>query len=314
MLESHARETAAAFGLDDPLSLTGPVARGRLGSVWRLDTAHGSYAVKVTDDPPEPLEVEREAAHQDAFRAGGVPMPAVVRSATGSVLAEVAGRLLRVYTWVDVAPENRRLDPGAVGRLLARAHAVRLPAVGPVDPWFTEPVGSDGWRDLVGRLRAAGAPYADRLGALVPGVLETEALLEPPREVQVCHRDLWADNLRDSPSGLVALDWENAGPAGPEQELGLVVLEYACGDPERARALVTGYAEAGGTARIRGLADFSMLIAVQGHLVREGSRRWLAAGSDDERADHESWVAEFLDDPFLVPQLTEMLAAVADPG
>ena len=314
MLESHARETAAAFGLGEPVSLTGPVARGRLGAIWRLDTAHGSYAVKVTDDPPDPLEVERDAAYQDAFRAGGVPMPALVRSTTGAVLAEVAGRLLRVYTWVDVAPEDRRLDPGAVGRLLARAHGVRLPAEGPVDPWFTEPVGPGGWQELLVRLRAAGAPYADRLDALVPGLVEVEALLEPPRELQVCHRDLWADNLRDSPSGPVALDWENAGPAGPEQELGMVVFEYACGEPARARALVAAYAEAGGTARIRALADFSMLVAVQGHLVREGGRRWLAAGSDDERADHEAWVSEFLDDPFLRPQLEEMLDAVTTPG
>ena len=310
MLGTRARETAAAFGLGPARSLVGPVARGRLGAIWRLDTDRGAFAVKVTDEPQDPAEVEREAAYQEAFRTGGVPMPAVVRSEDGSVLAEVCGQVVRVYTWVDVAAEDRRLDPAAVGRLLATAHGVHLPADGPVDPWFTEPVGAEGWASLLEELRLGGAPYADRLAALVPGLEEAEGLLAAPTEVQVCHRDLWADNLRDSRAGLVALDWENAGPAGPEQELGLVVVEYACGDPARARTLVTAYAEAGGGARLRSLSDFSMLLAVQGHLVREGSRRWLRATTAEERADNEAWVAEFLDDPFLLPQLEVTLAAV----
>lgn len=312
MLETSARETADAFGLGTASSLTGPVARGRLGAIWRLETSTGTYAVKVGDQPISAADAERDAALQDAFLAGGVPMPAVVRSVTGAVVATVSGRPVRVYEWVDVRPEDRRLDPAAVGRLVAAVHAVHLPPDGPVSPWFTEPVGAEDWASLVARLRRARAPYAERLAALVPGLLEVEALLEPPADLQVCHRDLWADNLRATTSGeLVALDWENAGPASPTHELGLVVFEYACGDPGRARTLVTAYADAGGPARLRTLGDFSMLVAVQGHLVREGCRRWLEAATDEDRADNQAWVAEFLDEPFLLPQLEKMAAAVA---
>lgn len=311
MLDSScAAAVAGAFGLGGARSLVGPVAHGRLGAIWRLDTVQGSFAVKVSDQAPDLDEADRDAAHQDAFLAGGVRMPAVVRSRTGSVLAEVAGQVLRLYTWVDVAAEDRHLDPAAVGRLLAGIHLVRIPTADRVDAWFTEPVGADGWVATVADLRRGGAPYADRLAALVPGLVGAEQVLRPPRDVQVCHRDLWADNLRDSPDGLVALDWENAGPADPSQELGLVVFEYASWDADRARALVTAYAEAGGPGRVRDLGDFSMLVAVQGHLVREGCRRWLAATTDEARDDNAAWVAEFLDEPFLVPQLEAMLAAV----
>ncbi|MBW8732245.1 MAG: aminoglycoside phosphotransferase family protein, partial [Terrabacter sp.] len=41
---SAARVVADAYGLDGTATLTGPVARGQLGQVWRLDTGHGSHA------------------------------------------------------------------------------------------------------------------------------------------------------------------------------------------------------------------------------------------------------------------------------
>ncbi len=307
---SYAAAVADAFGLGAARALVGPVARGRLGAIWRLDTDRGAFAVKVADERPDPGEVERDAAYQEAFRAGGVPMPAVVRSAAGPVLGEVAGHLLRVYTWVDVAAEDRHLDPAAVGRLVAATHRVLLPAEGPVDPWFTEPVGADAWAATVAELERAAAPFAGRLAALVPGLVEAEAVLRPPGDVQVCHRDLWADNLRDSPAGLVALDWENSGPADPSQELGMVLFEYASWDHDRARELVAAYTGAGGPGRVRDLGGFSMLVAVQGHIVREGCRRWLAATDAGARADNAAWVAEFLDEPFLLPRLEAMLTAV----
>ena len=45
-----------------------------------------------------------------------------------------------------------------VGRAVAAIHRVRLPASGPMDPWHTDPVGADRWDELVGLLRAGGAP------------------------------------------------------------------------------------------------------------------------------------------------------------
>jgi len=308
---SHADAVAAAFGLGRPVSLAGPVAHGRLGSIWRLESDRGRYAVKESRSALDRAEAEQDAAYQDVFHAAGIPMPAVVRARDGSVLAEVEGGILRVYEWVDVRGEDRGLDPVAVGTLLAGLHRVHVPATGPVDEWYTTSLGEDGWTTVVHDLTSAGAPFADRLAALVPDVLAAESVLRAPTGTQVCHRDLWADNLRATDGGaLVALDWENAGPADPSQELGMVLFEYSLNDPDRMRALHAAYVGAGGPGRLRDAGDFTMLLAQQGEITRVGCRRWIAATTDAERADNEAWVAEFLDDPVLLPRIEQMLAAV----
>ena len=304
-----AGRVADAFGLGGGATLVGPVATGRLGRIWRLTTERGSFAVKDSRLPIEPDEVERDAAYQDVVRAHAVPMPAVVRTPSGEVLAEVEGAV-RAYAWVDLLPRSRRLDPAAVGRVLAAIHRVRLPTAEPVDGWYVDPVGAAAWRELVARLESAGAPFASRLAALVPEVLEVEAGLAPPTDVQVCHRDLWADNLLRTRDGeLVVLDWENAGPGSPTQELGVALFEFGCGEPARMQALYAAYVAAGGPGRLAGPEDLTMLVAQTGHIAQEGCRRWLAAGTESARADNADWVAEFLDEPVTAHVVEAILRA-----
>ena len=306
-----AEQVSRAFGLGPGARLTGPVAAGRLGRIWQLTTDLGCYAVKDYLVPVTAADAERDAAYQDAVRRAGVPMPPVVRTPAGAVLADVAGPV-RVYGWVDVTTSDRRLDPVSVGRLVAAVHRVAVPTDLPVEGWYVDPLGRASWEDLVARLDAAHAPFAGRLAALVPELLEVEALLTPPRRVQLCHRDLWADNLLRRPSGeLVVLDWENSGPASPDQELALVLFEFGCGDRSRMRALHDAYRAAGGPGRLRGPEDLTMLVASTHHIARTGCERWLAATTDAQRVDNADWVAELLDEPVTVATVELMLAAVA---
>jgi Ser/Thr protein kinase RdoA (MazF antagonist) len=311
VLGSHAAETAARFGLGEVTGFAGPVARGRVGEIWRLDTERGAYAVKTWRERPDVVEVDADTALQDHFLASGVPMPMPVRTHEGEVLAEVGGVPLRVHTWVDVLPEDRGLDPVAVGELLALLHRSAPAARGPVDMWFTDAVGAADWSAVVGALRACRAPFVDRLEALVPDLLAAEHLMEPPRDLVACHRDLWADNLRATPGGaLVALDWENAGPAEPAQELAQLVLEFGRGEAARWRALHAAYAGAGGPGRLREPRDFTMLLALQDQIAREACRRWLCATSDEDRVDNEDWIEEVLVDPFTTTTFEEVLDEV----
>lgn len=306
----QAAEVAEAFALGADAVLTGPVASGRLGDIWRLSSDGGDFAVKDARFPLDPQEVAADAAYQDVVRRHGIPMPAVVRTPTSEVLALLESGPVRVYEWVDVLAADRRLDPLAVGALVAGIHRVRVPATGPVDPWYVEPVGEPAWRDLLARLRTAGAPFADRLDALVPGVLEVEALLVDTPPVQVCHRDLWADNLRRSPrDGFVVLDWENAGPGVPAGELASTMFEFGVGDPGRMRALHSAYVAADGPARLRGPGDLTVLIAQTGHIAEAGCERWLAAETDEGRADNADWVGEFLDEPVTLRTVEMILDA-----
>ena len=109
--------------------------------------------------------------------------------------------------------------------------------------------------------------------------------------------------------GLIVFDFDNAGLADPTQELAAVLVEYASHDPTRAPRIRAAYAEAGGQARVEGPADFAMVIAQLAHIVEEGCRRWLRATTDDQRADNEGWVREYLDRPLSRGGIEALLAA-----
>jgi Ser/Thr protein kinase RdoA (MazF antagonist) len=302
---------ADRFGLGHHARLDGPVAYGRLGEIWRLATARGVFAVKHAHHAISVEDAELDAAYQDSVRVAGVPMPAVVRGVDGSVVADVGGDQVRVYEWVDVLPSDRRLELGEWGRVLAAIHSVVVPIDGAVDGWYVEPVGVETWQELVVRLRKEDAPFVDRLAAALPDVVETEAILTSPRQVQVCHQDLWAYNVRRTPGGgIVVLDWENSGPGDVNGELGCALFEYGLGEPDRMRTLYTAYLEAGGRGRLADRGDLTMLVAQLGNIARVGCERWLTSSTAQERARNADWVAEFLDEPVTLQTVDRILLAV----
>ena len=302
---------AERFGLGDHASLAGPVAFGRLGEIWELLAERGRFAVKHARFPVSSEDAELDATFQESVRRAGVPMPAVVRAVDGAVVADVGGDLVRVYEWVDVLPADRRLDPRELGQVLAAIHAVVVTTDEPVDGWYVDPVGAETWQELMMRLRMAGAPFVDRFEAVLPAVCEAEGILTSPRRVQVCHRDLWADNVRRTPGGgLVVLDWENSGPGDVNGELGCTLFEYGLGQADRMRTLYAAYRDAGGPGRLTGRGDLTMLVAQLGHIARVGCERWLASSTDQERAHNADWVSEFLDEPVTVETVDRILLAV----
>jgi len=243
---------------------------------------------------------------------GGISLPRPIRTVDGRVLADVAGNALRAYEWVDLDELDRGVDPGEIGRVVAQIHAVELPAAGPVDPWYVEPVGADNWDALVSELRAARAPFAGRLAALRDELVATETLMVEPSRLQTCHRDLFADNLRRTAEGsLCVIDWENCGAADPSHELAVVLLEFAGGDDARARALYTAYVDAGGSGRVSRRNDFTMAIAQLGHILAYSARHWIDATDAASRDRYEASVSEFVDEPLTCDLVDRVLAAIA---
>ncbi|MEJ3745615.1 phosphotransferase [Actinomycetes bacterium KLBMP 9797] len=309
-----AAELADRFGLGRARKLSdGPVARGRQGEVWRLETADGRWAVKVPFHESGEDQVRASTRFQEAACAAGVPAPAVRRTADGCVFARVGGRQVRVYEWVDLEAPDPGMDPVLVGAAVAAIHRVLVPAGGQVDPWYTAPVGAHGWDRLVERLRAAGAPFAGRLAALRDELVALESWLEQPVTVQTCHRDLWADNiLPAAQGGVCVIDWENSGPADPGQELACVLFEFGRSDPGRARALMSAYAAGGGPATIARPGHFSMLIAQLGHIAEIAALDWLEPNvRNPDRAGAAAWIGEMLDEPHTREVLGALLHAVS---
>ena len=310
MNRGHVPSILAAFGLGPWGRLSdGPVASGRLGAIWRLDSERGSWALKEVGADADHDELLEGAAFQEAALAGGVPTPAVRRSAAGEVIADCGGVRVRLHEWADLHEPDTSLDPVDVGRLVAGLHRVDFAGAIGLDSWYTEPVGAARWSELVSGLRAHRAPFADELDALLPEVVAMESYLGgPPRDLRTCHRDLWADNVRRArDGGLCVFDFDNAGLADPSQELALILVEY-CADPRRAGIIRGAYAEAGGPGRVEDPSDFAMPIAQLSHILAEGCRRWLAATTDAERADNEGWVREFIDRPLTRAVIEALLA------
>jgi Ser/Thr protein kinase RdoA (MazF antagonist) len=308
-----AAELARRFGLGTARRLSdGPVARGRQGGVWRLETTDGDFAVKVPFDVGPDEEVRRSTELQEEAWAAGVPTPRVRRTTDGQVLARVSGVPVRVYGWVDLLPPDRRLDPAVVGRVVAGMHRVAPPTADVPEAWYAEPVGAQRWDALIERLLAAGAPFAGRLAELRDELVALDSWVQPPAALWTCHRDLWADNLLPTADGgACVIDWENSGPADLDQELACVLFEFACGDVGRARTLVDAYRAAGGPATVRDPRDFSMLIAQLGHIAEIAAEDWLEPNRrSPHRAGAEAWIHEVIDEPHTRELLERLLAAV----
>ena len=308
-----AADLARRFGLGRAVRLSdGPVARGKQGVVWRLETADGNWAVKVPFDRSSEDEVHLATVFQEAAYAAGVPTPQVQRTTEGRVFAVAEGRQVRVYEWVDLRAPDARLDPDRVGAVVAAIHRVPATDLSPsLDPWYHDPIGADRWDDLVEQLLEAGAPFAGQLADLRDELVALESWIEPPELLRTCHRDLWADNvLPAADGGVCVIDWENSGPADPSQELGCVLFEFARGDPGRARALTDAYREAGGPATVNRRGHFSMLIAQLGHITEIAATDWLKPNPrSPERADSAEWIGEVLEEPHTRELLETILAA-----
>jgi Ser/Thr protein kinase RdoA (MazF antagonist) len=305
-------DLARRFGLGGAARLSdGPVARGKQGLVWRLDTADGSWAVKVPLRQSDEDEVRPAAAFQEAAHAAGIPTPRVRRTTEGYVFTSLGGTQVRVYEWVDLRAPDAGLDPGRVGAVVAAIHRVSVTDPGPVDPWYHEPVGAGRWDHLIRQLAEAGAPFAGQLAGLRDELVALESWIKPPETLQTCHRDLWADNvLPTADGGVCVIDWENSGPADPNQELGCVLFEFTRADPGRARALTQAYREAGGPAAVNRRRHFSMLIAQLGHITETAASDWLTPNPrSPERADSAAWVGEVLQEPHTRELLDTILAA-----
>lgn len=290
--------------------------------VWRLTTSTGSYAVKETRLPLSDQQAASAYRFQRRAEAYGVHAPRQLLAGDGQVLVRVSGDPIRLYDWVDLHRPNRGLDAHVVGRLLARLHAAGASltqpddtgyvAPGEVDPWFNDPVGRAGWESLVAQLEEAGAPFAADVAELVDGLVDIEAILGPSGGDQiVCHRDLWADNVRALIAGgePMVIDWDNHGRGSASQELAMVLVEFGT-TADRVRALYRSYTGSGGAGRITTPADFTMPVAVLNHILELGCRQWLAATDDEQRAHAAVRVAEFVGDPVTLPVVERLLAEV----
>ncbi|MFI6292564.1 phosphotransferase [Nonomuraea sp. NPDC050790] len=304
MLIETAERVAREYELGEVTAAPVYAARGELGRIWRVDTGRGSWAVKESLIEVAEPDAAADVAFQRAAAAAGVELPAPVLDRRGRVILRARPYDLRVYEWADLAPGE--ITAAQLGAATADVHRVRHAARGPVPAWFADPLGPQGWAGVAEISR--GQEWEDALRAWLDDLVAVEAVVVPPDPARVttCHRDLNEENLRVSAAGRVTvLDWENCGPAVPAWELAAIVAR----DPEVYRA----YVAAGGPARVTGPEDFSMRVAVQGHLLEFYARRAAdPAEGAENRARSRARLEVMLTRPLTLERISAVLEGLRD--
>ncbi len=308
----HVTAVAKAFGLGDVEAEPLVAARGHQGRIWRVKTRRGWFAVKELLVGLTERDVQVDVAFQSAMVDRGVAAPQPLRTGSGAVLVTVGDLQFRAYTWVDLYGPRRDLDPESIGTLMAMLHRDPLPAEpSATDSWYTDPVPAQEWQETSERLAAAGAPFAAEYAASIPGFLSLQDVFRPSGRTQLCHRDLWADNVRLARGGeLCVIDWDNCGAAEPAQEVAMPLVEFCYDDGDRAARLYRAYRRAGGPGRLADPSDFTMVLAQFGHFAITAARQWVEATDETSKGRAEAWFREGWEQPLGLSQIERLLHAV----
>ncbi|MBR4204973.1 MAG: phosphotransferase [Clostridia bacterium] len=270
-----------AYRLGMLLNPPAPVLGGLMHTTYRIDTAEGSFALKVLNSSvmarPEALSnmiaSEKIAAALSAF------VPAVhALTADGSPVVRIGDEYVMLYPWLSAKPLfPSALTPrhaAAVGDVLGKIHAADVKIEG--DLPFSNRSRPD-WPALR-QLAQSGAD-----GGMAPelSLAGLEELEESVREAEkklgnrtvLSHRDLDAKNVLwtgDKPS---VIDWEAAGPIRPDTELCDAVLAWADdGTGELSKALGSAFLEAYRACRPTAGVDWEAAFAASAR----GPLDWLA--------------------------------------
>ena len=312
-MERSPSPIAEAFGLGTP---TGPlVAVGggpsAVHRLWRLSTTRGRFAVKALGQDPHAdgdLEaLEGPTRLELAAWAAGVPMPRPCRvPGTGAGVAvvgdpELPSVLVRVHEWVDGdlarTPASQELAAD-LGGALAAIHNLetRCGQDAQVDPWYRAAHGATHWRGLADRAAQAGRSWAGRLGEALPLLAEVEALVAAraaqPVPLRVCHSDLVPGNVLVSTDGRPwILDWDDAGPWNPAEELAAALVSWSTGPQGEpcewvALALIQGYRRAGGMVNVESPTVLAGSLSAVANWLEVNVRRSLD-GTAGDRSEAE---------------------------
>ena len=251
----HFREIAAHYGIGPLLHAPSPVLGGLLHTTYRLDSAEGSFAVKILNPAvmkrPEALGNMIRSEKIAAAMKDSVPAVAAVE-ADGSPVSLIGGEYVMLYPWLSCRPVlPPRVSPrhaAVVGGLLARMHSAgeRLFASGGFSD--SKNVGSDeavrDWEAIYREAESA-VPDASWLPELRNALPMLTAQEEEIRKALpalspdvVSHRDLDPKNVMWDGASPYVIDWEAAGTIRAARELLETLFSWSDngqGQPEKER-------------------------------------------------------------------------------
>ena len=228
---SRLAEVEAELALEDPQRLALP--GGVVNRIWRLVDRRQDVVFRFAGGAARALgaDPESERAMQSLAAAIGLaPAVLIARPETGLLVTRhAAGRMLAGADFRNAELLAR------VGRWLARLHAEAPPAGLAAVDFGERAAGYLATMRVAGGSPAAAA-IADRLAG-------RRAALPPPARLAACHHDLHHRNFVDTPAGLVAIDWEYAGPGDAAADLASCIGYHDLGARD-VDVLLAGYGAA----------------------------------------------------------------------
>ncbi len=327
VVEQLLAATSARFELGRPVAWR-ELDGGFTNRVVRLDTDRGAWAIKVLDRRhPSNVDPTRRRTALDVERAAlaaGIAAPPIVSDRHGEVIVAVGAAQVRVHRWAHGRAPGSEAPPvelaAEVGGFLAGLHRAELPvirgAARPSGPGRV--VDAAAWRAHleIGRRRRAPwvEPLADAVGA-IERASRLAAAGGPAAGAIGTHRDLYPHNALVGPGGVVACDWDLAGPWSPPEELAAAAVEWSGGiletvEPGAFGAVVEAYVDAGGSPLAPGAGAWAGFFAKQlawldGQLHRAvGRHPQPGAGSTADAATAAHRIG------FLIPRLCRQIAEV----
>ncbi|WP_114856371.1 phosphotransferase enzyme family protein [Brachybacterium sp. YJGR34] len=249
-MESMMSTVAEGFRLGQVEEMV-PVAGGFSNDLWHVTTSSGDVAVKVmrahagSTGFRDRIETSF-AIEQNAFRAG-VPCPEPVPTPEGNALLRVDGLWARAHRWVDGSSPRPADHLEDAGELLARIHRVGAPSVRRI---VDHPRDAETWAALAGRPGVPGE-LSEQLLAAAPELAHLGAATAARGPLDAAHADSHGDldpkNTLLSRGGLLAVDWDAAGPRPITREAVTLALDWSASLEDFRRAL-TAYTAASGAS------------------------------------------------------------------
>jgi hypothetical protein len=288
---------ATAYALGEPVDAAF-VARGAMGAVNRMRTVlageHRSWTVKRAYwNQFTEQAIAREVGFTRQCASAGVPSPRSIRRVNGGdyVLpvddSDGGESQYRVLEWVE-GEVGRNDDPETIPPLadwMARIHRLAIdPAGHSIDPWYVR-VEYD-WDDLADRIAQRAPEVAGHLRSRRADFQELTELVNTTRASGAvwCHNDIGANNLVWAVGGPQLIDWEDAGPLVPHQQLACWTRSLG----PLAKAGYHAYRQAGGPAEITDVTHVASSVAV--HLNYVGSQAELLL--NDEHVEQHDFARE----------------------
>lgn len=228
------------FQLGTVLNDAIPVSGGLIHRMWRVDTSHGSFAVKELDAEimkrpgikESYIKSEEIAA---ALKSENIPAEtALINHRTP--LYKIDGSIVMVFPWVEgktlTSAQVTTEHASQIGKIVAAIHLANITTLNLPIPEIHF-VSEERWHSLVDEALNNKVLWAAEADKNLPNWIAWTNLYKKAKKrlnqnLIISHRDMDPKNViwRDSISPVL-IDWEGAGLINPTEEVINVALEWA---------------------------------------------------------------------------------------